>query len=227
MGLPSGPGIPRLQFNTIFQWVNNWTQMRGNHQLRWGVDARRQRFDFLTVNESSRGNFGFAQNITGDGGVSGTGLGMGTFLLGLPTEFDRAVFSQFPAERDTRFAWYFQDDWHVTPKLTLNLGLRYEYIGPFTEANHRLVNLDIAPGFAAVAPVQAGQTLELFQVGGVVFAVHPRAILPSALEHRRTRRLRPELLLLQLRWGRFWYALLQLPGPDSAGYFSVCQLLPH
>ncbi|PYU97887.1 MAG: TonB-dependent receptor, partial [Acidobacteria bacterium] len=132
MGLPSGPGIPRLQFNTIFQWVNNWTQMRGNHQLRWGVDARRQRFDFLTVNESSRGNFGFAQNITGDGGVSGTGLGMGTFLLGLPTEFDRAVFSQFPAERDTRFAWYFQDDWHVTPKLTLNLGLRYEYIGPST-----------------------------------------------------------------------------------------------
>ena len=35
MGLPSGPGIPRLQFNTIFQWVNNWTNMRGNHQFRW------------------------------------------------------------------------------------------------------------------------------------------------------------------------------------------------
>ena len=132
MGLPSGPGIPRLQFNTILQWVSNWTNMRGNHQLRWGIDARRQRFDFLTVNESSRGNFNFAQNITGDGGVSGTGLGMGSFLLGLPTEFDRAVFSQFPAERDTRFAWYLQDDWHLTPKLTVNLGLRYEYIGPST-----------------------------------------------------------------------------------------------
>jgi hypothetical protein len=133
MGLPSGAGIPRIQFNTIFQWVNNWTWMHSNHQLRWGVDARRQRFDFLTVNESSRGNYTFGQNITQDATVPGsTGLGMATFLLGLPSHFDRGSFSQFPAERDTRFAWYFQDDWHLTQKLTVNLGIRYEYIGPST-----------------------------------------------------------------------------------------------
>jgi hypothetical protein len=132
MGLPTGPGIPRIQFNTIFQWANNWTWMHGNHQLRWGVDVRRQRFDFLTLNESSRGDFQFSQTITGDGGVSSTGLGMATFLLGLPSYYDRATFTQFPAERDTRFAWYVQDDWHVNPKLVLNLGMRYEYIGPST-----------------------------------------------------------------------------------------------
>lgn len=132
MGIPTGVGIPRIQFNTVFQWVNNWTKMYSSHQMRWGVDIRRQRFDFLSLNESSRGDFQFGQTITGDSGMGGTGLGMATFLLGLPSYYDRAFFSQFPAERNTRFAWYWQDDWHVNPKLTFNYGLRYEYIGPST-----------------------------------------------------------------------------------------------
>src|SRR5258708_26836717 len=38
-----------------------------------------------------------------------------------------------------------------------NLGLRYEYVAPFSEVHNKLVNLDIAPGFTAVAPVQPGQ----------------------------------------------------------------------
>ena len=78
--------------------------------------------------------FSFNQLITSDNGISGTGLGLGTFLLGMPSEFDLAVFTQMPAERDTRVAPYFQDNWHATKKLTLNLGLRYDYIGPSTPA---------------------------------------------------------------------------------------------
>jgi outer membrane receptor protein involved in Fe transport len=108
--------------------------MLGKHQLRWGIDVIRERFNFLTVNESSRGNFRFNQNITSVNGIPGTGLGMGTFLLGTPSYFDRAVFSQLPAERDWRVAPYFEDDFRVTPKLTLNLGVRYDYIGPSTPA---------------------------------------------------------------------------------------------
>jgi len=134
MGDPSGQGLPRLNYDTQFEWDSNWSKMAGPHQLRWGIDVIRERQNFLTVNESSRGNFGFNQLITSDASISGTGLGVGTFLLGMPSEFDRAVFSQLPAERDTRFAPYFQDNFHVNPKLTLNLGLRYDYIGPSTPA---------------------------------------------------------------------------------------------
>jgi hypothetical protein len=134
MGDPSGQGLPRLNYETTFEWDNNWNKMLGRHQFRWGIDVIRARENFLTVNESSRGNFQFNQNITSDNGIAGTGLGMGTFLLGLPSEFDRAVFSQLPAERDWRIAPYFEDDFHATPKLTLNLGLRYDYIGPSTPA---------------------------------------------------------------------------------------------
>jgi hypothetical protein len=128
MGDPSGQGLPRLNYETQFEWVNNWSQQLRNHQLRWGIDIIRERENFLTVNESSRGNFQFNQQITSDNGVSGTGLGLGTFLLGMPSYFDLAVFTQMPAERDTRVAPYFQDNWHATKKLTLNLGLRYDYI---------------------------------------------------------------------------------------------------
>jgi len=134
MGDPSGQGLPRLNYDTTFEWDSNWNKMQGVHQLRWGIDVIRERENFLTVNESSRGNFQFSQDITSDNGISGTGLGMGTFLLGTPSYFDRAVFSQLPAERDWRVSPYFEDDWRATPKLTLNLGVRYDYIGPSTPA---------------------------------------------------------------------------------------------
>ncbi|MGO9272712.1 MAG: TonB-dependent receptor domain-containing protein [Terriglobia bacterium] len=142
MGDPTGQGIPRLNYDTIFEWDTNWNKMQGKHQLRWGIDVIRERENFLTVNESSRGNFNFNQDVTSAavaGGpsavpIAGTGLGMATFLLGLPSEYDRAVFSQLPAERDWRVSPYFEDDFHATPRLTLNLGVRYDYIGASTPA---------------------------------------------------------------------------------------------
>ena len=132
MGDPTGQGLPRINHDSQFEYVTNWNKLLGRHQLRWGLDAIRYRFNFLTVNESSRGDFQFNQDITSVNGISGTGLGMASFLLGMPSYYDIAVFSQMPAERQTKIAPYFEDDFRVTPKLTLNLGLRYDYLGPST-----------------------------------------------------------------------------------------------
>jgi len=49
---------------------------------------------------------------------------------------------------------YFTDDWRVGPGLTINAGARWEYNSPIVEKYGRLVNLDVAPGFAAEAPVE-------------------------------------------------------------------------
>lgn len=130
MGIQSGVGIPRLDRTTSFQFVNNWSKMAGQHQVRWGADIRRNRFDFLSVNASSRGNFNFCQSLTASPDAAGSGLGMATFLLGMPCEFDRAIFTIFPGERQTRLAFYGQDIWKVTPKLTINFGIRYDYFEP-------------------------------------------------------------------------------------------------
>lgn len=130
MGIPSGVGIPRFDRTTTFEILDNWTTISGSHQFRWGVDVLRHRFDFLSVNASSRGNFSFCQSATGASGVSNAGLGMATFLLGLPCSFDRAIFTQFPGERQTQLGLYWQDVWRVSPKLTVNYGLRYDYFQP-------------------------------------------------------------------------------------------------
>jgi outer membrane receptor protein involved in Fe transport len=60
--------------------------------------------------------------------------------------------------RSTLFAAYLQDDLRVTPRLTLNLGARYEVVRPYTETEGRMVNLDVAPDFSGVVPVQPGGT---------------------------------------------------------------------
>ena len=51
------------------------------------------------------------------------------------------------------FDLFAQDDWRILPKLSLNLGFRYEYNGPFTEAHDRIANLDVANGFTGASVV--------------------------------------------------------------------------
>jgi hypothetical protein len=147
MGISSGVGIPRLDRTSAYQIVNNWTRISGNHQHRWGADLRRHRFDFIAVNASSRGNFNFAQAITGTQEVAGSGLGMASFLLGDPSGFDRAVFSGYTSELQDRDSFYYQDVWRISPKLTLNLGIRYDYFSPVRgRVKGGLVNFDPSAG---------------------------------------------------------------------------------
>lgn len=167
MGITSGVGIPRFDTTTIIEGVNNWTKIRGPHQIRWGTDIRRIRGDLLsTLGVSTRGNFGFSQTVTGTeietvpgtvASLSGVGLGTATFLLGLPTSFDRGILKGWAGDRHTRFAVYGQDIWRATPKLTINYGLRYDFFSPLTprKAGDE-VNIDLSTGdllFAGVGDV--------------------------------------------------------------------------
>src|SRR6185437_8566025 len=57
--------------------------------------------------------------------------------------------------RQSVYYVYLADDWRVTPQLTINAGVRWEYGAPVTELKDRLVNLDVAKEFSAIAPVLA------------------------------------------------------------------------
>jgi len=147
MGIPSGVGVPRFEGSTTGELVNNWTKLLGGHQILWGGDVQRQDFNFLSVNASTRGNFTFPQTITGIPGDTNSGMGMATFLLGLPSEFDRAVLAQFPGERQTRIGVYAQDVWRATPKLTVNVGLRWDWFEPVKPSHPGgLANFDVNTG---------------------------------------------------------------------------------
>jgi hypothetical protein len=169
-GLPTinlAPEFSSLQdLSPVFRADQNYTisdsvtWTHGKHGWSWGGDFRHQLID-LSNASNARGTFVFTGLSTGGIGPDGrfhSGLPFADFLLG----FAQQTSIQFGAEnyhfRANAFNLYVQDNWRVSKNLTLNLGLRYEYIAPFTEANNRLVNLDIAPGFFTVAPVQAGQS---------------------------------------------------------------------
>ncbi|MGC2402586.1 MAG: TonB-dependent receptor [Acidobacteriaceae bacterium] len=120
-----------------FVEIGTWT--RGKNTIKFGNDlllAWRDRRD-----TSSQGDFGcdnsgvcatngFAQTITGSAAVSGSGLSTATFLLGDASNFGRVIYARgVPQAHNTDNALYVQDTWHATPKLTLTLGLRWDYIG--------------------------------------------------------------------------------------------------
>ncbi len=115
---------------TNFDWVNNWTKTKGTHVIKWGFDLRRERQDLLQTQVfNPRGRFTFTAGPTSRNGDSQTGFGnsFAAFLLDQPNQIGRDLAIIFPARRNTIYNLYFQDKWQVTQKLTMDLGLRWEY----------------------------------------------------------------------------------------------------
>ena len=151
---------PLLQRNQTLSLSDFMVWTHGKHTLRWGGDFRRLQIDTHT-DSNARGSFVFTGANTAQfvGGlpVAGTGVDFADFLLGLP----QMTSAQFGANnfyfRGNSWDLFVQDDWRVRGNLTLNFGLRYEYVSPYTELNNQIVNLDANPQFTAVAPVLPGQ----------------------------------------------------------------------
>jgi len=122
---------------------------RGAHNIAFGTDFRRQEFNYLSQ-QNPRGMFAFTGGSTGSD--------FADFLLGIPDTSSIAFGNADKYFRESVYDAFLNDDWRISPELTLNAGVRWEYGAPITELYGRLVNLDIAPGFAAVAPVVANDT---------------------------------------------------------------------
>jgi hypothetical protein len=130
----------------------------GRHNLSFGAGFRRQQFNQL-AQQDPRGTFTFTGAATqADANglpLAGAGSDFADFLLGVPDTSSIAFGNADKYFRASSYDAYLTDDWRISPGLTVNAGVRWEYGSPITELYGRLVNLDIAPGFAAVAPVVA------------------------------------------------------------------------
>jgi hypothetical protein len=112
-----------------FQWVGNITHTFGNHSVKFGVDVRYQQNLRVPSDNHRSGELIFDPTTTE--GPNGAGLSLASFLLGDVQSFNRYVSnSTTAAERQRRLFSYVQDTWRITPKLTMNYGLRWEIYFP-------------------------------------------------------------------------------------------------
>jgi hypothetical protein len=132
----------------IIRW-NHWS----SHNLSGGVDFKREQFNYLSQ-ANPRGAFTFTGAATA-GGAAGGGSDVADFLLGIPDTSALAFGNADKYLRQSVYDAYLNDDWRVTPQLTIDAGVRWEYGAPVTELKGRLVNLDVSTRFSAVAPVLA------------------------------------------------------------------------
>lgn len=123
-------------FENVFHYADNVTVIRGSHTLKTGAELRRFRFDRLQSFPPAA-NYYFGPTYTSNPSVSGaTGNAYADFLLGLPTSVINSSPIDWSRQRDLYFGPFVQDDWKVTRRLTLNLGVRYDlYTQPVDAKN--------------------------------------------------------------------------------------------
>lgn len=123
---------PLRQSEDQFQFVNNWTKILGNHQIKFGGDIRYARNLRVPSDAHRAGELSFEDEGTAlRGAATPGGLGLATYLLGNTTSFARYVSTSTNAgERQKRWFFYGQDTWRFSSKLTFNYGLRWEIYFP-------------------------------------------------------------------------------------------------
>ncbi len=138
-----GPtNLPQGRHDNTYNYIENMTFITGQHSMKFGFDIRRFLFNsFFT--SFGRGAFQFDGTFTGNA--------VADLLLGMPRQADRNLGTPFHNSMTFSSGYYFQDDWKITPKLTLNLGLRYDLDLPETERVNKIASFDPARNTIKVA----------------------------------------------------------------------------
>jgi hypothetical protein len=130
--------------NQTTQFVDNLSYTLGNHTIRFGGEFRHGSTDNLR-DRSGKGRIRFE----GDGAFAGS-TPLEDFLAGVPSRGDIFVGDSRRLVSMNSFGAFVQDDWRVSKRLTLNLGVRYDFNGVIKEKSDRLGNFDPAVGLQQV-----------------------------------------------------------------------------
>lgn len=181
--------------NFVFSFGDDLTWTKGKHTIKAGYLWERMHYNGFgqqTIGGLIRGDRR-STSIPNDNNLStGGGNGFASFLLGQGftggTENDRFVGQQWRSH-----AWYVQDDWKVSPKLTLNLGVRYEFTLPPIEQTDKWSDLDMSlpnaragnrPGALRFAGFGPGRENRRALASGWYGGIGPRAGLAYAMDSK-------------------------------------------
>jgi carboxypeptidase family protein len=161
--LGSNGNVPLITNQNDFQIFDNVTRVKGRHTMKAGASLTLRSREILNA-DLIVGQFRFSQDQTSNcSGItsgctlnSSTGFDLASFLLGYSNLKDRRLFDAGTyTEKRPEWGAYVQDDFRVTPKLTLNLGLRWDVFVPWVEIEDRQSNFDVTTGQFVIASPDA------------------------------------------------------------------------
>ena len=200
---------PSLTLN----FADNLSWTRGKHEFKFGIAVQRSAVNTFETGQPG-GDYGFSGNFTAlmdpavaatgtlNQPVTNTGAGLADMLLGY-TDF--AGLNQYPRfyTRQTDYSAYVQDNWKISRRLTLNLGLRYEYWTPFSDKRNQSSNLNLnAAGGPTVVYAGEGSlashgfqqsVVDAYTKAGLRFQSSAEAGSPSSLWNMQKNNLAPRI----------------------------------
>ncbi len=120
-----GGGSSDLNYENRFHFADTISVNRGKHGMKMGVDIRRNRFDTLRGSPFF-GQFIFGSIFSSSSDTPGSGAPFADYLMGFPSLIQGTQMLDWGRQADAYFGTFFQDDWKVSKRLTLNLGFRYD-----------------------------------------------------------------------------------------------------
>ncbi len=135
------PTLPQIQRDNTWGISETFSRVSGKRTYKLGFNWVHFQLNYRQSNRI-RGQYTYSGAFTGNGVDPSAGDALADFLLGFPQSTQRSVGDSQAYLRQNTFGGFAQQDWQLTSRLSLSLGLRYEYSSPFTEAADKLVNLD-------------------------------------------------------------------------------------
>lgn len=170
---------PTVEYQDVYHIIDSLTLVRGRHTMKIGAEIK-PRVNFTILQPPvPRGAFNFSGQFTADpNNVANTGLGAADFLLGVVESSQLSSFINDVFQQPGMF-YYFQDDWKVSRKLTLNLGVRYEFVTHAMEKYNAEANFNIATNTLDIAGGRQDVLPPNFYPEVAVNRNAPRSLVPN------------------------------------------------